>query len=318
MKKTLLVLLCLITINQTFAQEEESKDSITFGWKTTGKFTFSTNQSKFSDWQPGGDDSFNGNLSVNYDFNYEEETWSVDNKLIASYGLSNNDDDGIRKTDDRFELNSVYTRNKKRKKWSISFFNNFKMQFSDGYDYEDDFLDQNENPGDPFYGFDNEDFATSGLFKPAYWSFGPGYFQKKGDNFNMNISPLAAKFTFLTSEVFEYNDDDPLAVRYDSSNDIEMYGVEAGESLLFELGLTIRTYYKVELMKNIEMENILTLYSNYLDTPQNVDIDYTMNLVMSINKVFTTNFTVQMVYDDNAHNGLQVREVLGIGVNYHF
>lgn len=311
MKKITILFLCLIAINQTFAQEEEKKDSITFGWQTLGKITFSTNQSKYSDWQPGGDDSFNGNLNVNYDFNYEEETWSVDNKLIMSYGLSNNDDDGIRKTDDRFELNTIYTRNKKRKKWSVSFFNNFKMQFTDGYDYEDDYIDQNP-------GASNEDFPTSGLFKPAYWSFGPGYFQKKGDNFNMNISPLAAKLTFLSGEIFEYNDDDPDAVRYDSSKDIEMYGVAPGESSLFELGLTIRTYYKVELMKNIEMENILTLYSNYLDSPQNVDVDYTMNLVMNINKVFTTNFTVQMVYDDNAHNGLQVREVLGIGVNYHF
>ena len=315
MKNKILFTLCLFAMIQGFSQESEESatDSITYGWFTEGKITLQFNQTGYSNWQPGGDSSYSTSLSVNYDFNYEAESWSLDNKLISSFGTNWTEDNGNRKTDDRFELNSIYTRNKKRKKWSVSAFLNFKGQFADGYDYEDDYLDQ--NPGN---GLDNEDFPTSGLFKPAYLSFGPGYYRKKDENFNMNIAPLTAKLTFLTGEVFEYNDDDPAAVRYDSSNDIEMYGVSPGDNMLFELGLNIRTYYKLNLMKNISMENIISLYSNYLEDPKNVDLDYTMNLVMKINDVFSTNLTVQTVYDDNAHKGFQVREVFGLGLNYHF
>ena len=66
------------------------------------------------------------------------------------------------------------------------------------------------------------------------------------------------------------------------------------------------------------MENILNLYSNYIDRPQNVDIDYTMNVVMKINDSFSTNLTFQTIYDDNAFRGFQVREVFGLGINYGF
>lgn len=313
MKKYILLTISLFILNQSFSQDSDkvATDSIKYGWDTEGKITLQFNQTGYSDWQPGGDSSYSTSVSVNYDFNYEAETWSVDNKLISSFGTTWTEDDGNRKTDDRFELNTIYTRNKKKKKWSVSAFMNFKTQFANGYDYEDDYLDQNP-------GASNEDFPTSGLFKPAYLSFGPGYYRKKDKNFNINIAPLTAKFTFLTGEVFEYNDDDPNAVRYDSSNDIEMYGVDPGESLLFELGLNIRTYYKFNIMENISVENILSVYSNYLEDPQNIDIDYTMNLVMKINDVFSTNLTFQTVYDDNAFEGFQVREVFGLALNYMF
>ena len=293
-------------MTQVFSQDNVvATDSVKSNWQTSGKFTFAVNQSTFSNWQPGGDDSFAGNLGVNYDFNYDKEAWSWDNKLLASYGLSNNDDDGIRKTDDRLEFNSILGRKMNKEYWSFSFFMNFKTQFADGFAYEDDYV----GPGG------NEDFSTSGLFKPAYWSFGPGFLWKKSNNLNVNIAPATAKFTFLSGEIFEYNED---SNTYDSSNDIEMFGVSPGDSALFEFGLNMRAYYKLDIMKNINLENIISLYSNYIDSPQNVDIDYTMNLVMQINKVFSTNLTAQFVYDDNAFSGVQVREVLGVAVNYSF
>ena len=292
--------------------EDETKD----GWTKTGKITLLINQSAFSEWQAGGDNNFAGNLNINYDFNLVKGEWLWDNKLLASYGLTINDDDGARKTDDRLEFNSIAGKNIKNN-WNASFFMNFKTQFTDGYAYEDDYLDQ--NPGG-----DNEDFPTSGFFKPAYWSFGPGLLWKKSDNLYVNIAPLTAKFTFITGEIFKYNDDDYFDLDgnqlyvYESSNDIEVFGVDPGDSYLFEFGINVRAYYRVDIMKNINLENILSLYSDYLDKPQNVDLDYTMNLVMKINDVFSTNLTFQTIYDDNAYSGFQIREVFGLGLNMNF
>ena len=136
-----------------FSQEngpsEESKD----GWKKSGKITLLINKSAFSNWQAGGDNNFAGNLNLNYDLNYLSGDWSLDNKILASYGLTNSKDDGTRKTDDRLELNSIFGK-KLKESWSVSFFMNFKTQFTDGYDYEDDFMDQNPT-------LSNEDFPTS-------------------------------------------------------------------------------------------------------------------------------------------------------------
>jgi len=317
MKKLLLISVLALICTFTFAQEEEVKDSLE-GWKTSGTITLLINQSAFSNWDAGGDNSLSGSIKVNYDFNYKKEQWLLDNKLLASYGINVTEDDGLRKTDDRIELNSVLGKDMKWENWYFSFFNNFKTQFSDSYDYEDDFLDQNENPGDSFFGLDNEDFATSGFFKTATLQFGPGMLWKKSDNFSVNIAPFTSKITLLTSEKFSYNNDDPDAVFYESSNDVETNGVAAGESSLYEFGMNIRGYYKIDLMENVSFENILTLYSNYLEDPQNVDLDYTLNIVLTVNKWLSTDLTFQTIYDDNAYKGFQMRETFGLGVNLNF
>jgi hypothetical protein len=43
----------------------------------------------------------------------------------------------------------------------------------------------------------------------------------------LNTSPITAKFTFITSEIFTYNEE---TQSYDSSNVVETFGVEPGES----------------------------------------------------------------------------------------
>jgi hypothetical protein len=306
MKKNLILFIFIIGLNFVQGQNSETEADSLDGWSHKGKITLLINQSAFLNWQPGGDNNLAANANINYDVNYKKGLWLWDNKVLASYGVTINDDDGMRKTDDRLEVNSILGRSLKKKYWSFSFFMNFRTQFSDGYDYNDDFVG------------DNEDFATAGFFKPAYWSFGPGFLWKKSNDLHVNIAPVTSKLTFITSEIYTINDDDSDNVFYESSNEYETYGVTPGESLLYEFGLNIRSYYKFSIMENISMENILTLYSNYLDKPKNMDIDYTMNIVMKINDVFSTNLTFQAVYDDNAYSGFQIREVFGLGINVGF
>jgi hypothetical protein len=66
-----------------------------------------------------------------------------------------------------------------------------------------------------------------------------------------------------------------------------------GDSSRFEFGASVTAYYKFIIMANVSIENRLNLYSNYLDDPQNVDIDYQMNVVMRINKYLTANVALQ-------------------------
>ncbi len=84
----------------------------------------------------------------------------------------------------------------------------------------------------------------------------------------------------------------------------------------FEFGASVSAYAKFQLMENISMENLLNLYSNYLEEAQNIDIDYTLNLVMQINKYMSANVIFQAIYDDNAVKGFQIREVFGLGINF--
>lgn len=301
MKKLLLFTVLIFSTTILFAQDDnEDKPK----WKTTGKLSFLMNQSGFSNWEPGGDNSFSGNININYDFNYSKNGWIWDNKFIGALGISAVEDEDTKKTDDRLELNSILARNM-TKNWSFSLFANFKTQFINGYEYTDD----DDFPGDESL------FPISGFFKPAYLSFGPGYFWKKSDDLSVNFAPITSKFTFINGTIYEWDEDE---LKFYSNDEREMFGVPVGEDMLYEFGLNIRAYYRTVLMENISIENILTFYSDYLDKPQNMDVDYTLNLVMKINDFFSTNFTFQAVYDDNSFSGLQMREAFGLAVSYNF
>jgi hypothetical protein len=284
MKKVLLLCALFLGTISGFAQdeattEEGSKD----GWTKAGTFTFLLNQSSFDNWVAGGTSNISGTLGVNYDFNLLKGDWTWDNKLIAAFGITKIKGEDTQKSDDRFEWNSLLGK-KASGNWYYSAFLNFKTQFADDLDSD------TEGP--------------TKLFSPAYLQFGPGMLWKKSDNLKVNIAPATSKLVIV---------DKDLTLPMDA-----YFGVEEGKSTRYELGASLSGYYKFNIMENVSMENILNLYSNYLEDPQNVDLDYTLNIVMTINKYLSANLAFQTIYDDNAFKGFQTREVFGLGVNYGF
>jgi len=127
---TLLFSFCALSAQTKEPAVEKKKDSIP-KWKVHGKFTFLLNQASFSNWLSGGQDNVSGNTTINYDFNYKNDEWNWDNKLITGYGLSHINNEGYRKTNDRFEFNSLLGL-KSKGYWFFSFFTNFRTQYSKG------------------------------------------------------------------------------------------------------------------------------------------------------------------------------------------
>ncbi|WP_420571524.1 DUF3078 domain-containing protein [Kordia sp.] len=269
-----------------------TQDTIPKGFRSKGNVSFLFNQAAFSNWAAGGENSISGTLGLVYDLNYHQEKWDWDTRIVAAYGLTQTKNSQFtRKTDDRFELNSVIGK-KGENHWFYSGFLNFRTQITKGFNYSTD-----EN------GVETRTQNTN-VFSPAYVSFGPGVLWKKSDHLNFNIAPGTSKMTIVDKSFTLPNS--------------AYFGVAEGKSIRYELGMYASGYYKFTLLKNIVLENILNLYSNYLEKPENVDINYSANVVMSINKYLSTNINFQTIYDDNAFNGFQTREVLGLGVNYGF
>lgn len=283
MKKITLVFALIAATFSGFAQETTEEEAPKDGWTRGGNISLLFNQSAFSDWAAGGQNNIAGTLGINYDFNLIKGDITWDNKIIVAYGLSKNKGEDQRKTDDRLEFTSLIGK-KAKGFWYYSWFFNAKTQMDVGY---------NADSG----------FETSHGFSPTYLQTGPGMLWKKSDNLKVNISPATARLIIVDDHFTEFG---------------ESFGVEQGDTTRFEFGAALGAYYKIELMKNVSMENILNLYTNYLDEPKNVDLDYTMNLVMTINKYLSANLSFQTIYDDNAFEGFQIREVFGVGVNYGF
>lgn len=74
----------------------------------------------------------------------------------------------------------------------------------------------------------------------------------------MLISPATAKYTIVDNG-------------YLSS--IAAFGVKVGERSRSEFGgAAIAKYKKADIIKNVNLETSLSLFSNYGDKPQNIDI----------------------------------------------
>ncbi len=291
MRKSFFVIIASLAIFSATAQEKKEEEVPKEGWTNKGNFSFLFNQSTFSNWLPGGENNISGNLGVNYDFNYKRNNLTWDNKLIASYGIVKTKNSAFsKKTDDRLEFNSLIGK-KAAGNWYYSGILNFRTQFTKGYNY------------DQVNGVETRTAFTN-FFSPAYLTAGPGFLWKKSDNLKFNFAPITSKLVIVDRNFTLPNQ--------------AYFGVDEGKSIRYEFGFFASGYYKFNLMENVSAENILNLYSNYLDKPQNIDLDYQLNVVLKINKYLSTNIAFQTVYDDNAFKGFQIRQVFGVGVNIGF
>jgi hypothetical protein len=265
-------------------------------WKNSGNALFLVNQSSFSNWTSGGQSSISGTLKIDYNFNYSDNGWDWDTKVISNFGLNKiSGSDFLKKTDDRIEINSVLGKkfnNDIIGRWSYSSFFNFQTQFAKGYRFG---RDANGNPNRT---------EKSRFFSPATVQLGVGMYWKKSKDLWVNVAPMTGKLILVNRRFTE------------NLNENQTYfGVKKGGNSRFELGASIRSYYKSEIFENVTMENRLSLYSDYLDRPQNIDFDCTFNFIMKVNQYVSTNLIFQFVYDDNEIKRVQVREVLGVGLN---
>ena len=90
-------------------------------------------------------------------------------------------------------------------------------------------------------------------------------------------------------------------------------------------GLTIKFY------KNINFEHRVSLYTDYINNFGNIDVDWQLQLDMTVNQYVKANIGTHLVYDDDIkskeeENGVQVtkgpkvqlKQLLGVGVVYQF
>ena len=296
MNRSILFLIIFFNLINLHAQKEIKKDSLETNWNLSGKFTFLGNQSSYSYWTAGGQTSVSGTIKIDYDFNYDKDGWNWDTKLITANGLNSiGGSKFLKKTDDKLEINSLLGKkftNNLIGNWSYSSFINFKTQWTKGYRFRKNSQGEEERT------------ELTRFFSPAYLQVGVGLYWKKNKDFWINMAPFTGRL-IIVNRYFTNNLEDNK--RY--------FGVKKGKNSRFELGASIRSFFKFELVENVFVTNRISLYSDYLDNPANIDLDYTINTVMKVNKYLTTNLIIQFIYDHNSVKRLQVREVMGIGIS---
>lgn len=288
MKKIYTLLLASIITGSAMAQEVEKSDS---SWTYNAVGTLNFTQLGLSNWAAGGENSLSlvGFIKASANYKGEKSVW--ENNLELGYGMLKQGSRDFVKSDDRIKLNSIY-KNKAKGNWSYATALGFESQFDLGFK-------------DPFA----RDTVVSQFMAPGTVNLSVGMDYKPNDKFSIYMSPIALKAIYVLAEQV----------------DETQYGLDEGDKARYELGASLTMNYKTSLMENITYETRLELYSNYLDSPQNIDVKWYNSIVMQVNKYISMNLQTEMLYDDNTvflrDNGttgkaVQFKEVLGLGLTY--
>jgi len=289
-------ILFLFNIFCAVAQKSDSSRRDTLSvWKLKSLYSLSGTQSSFVNWNAGGRNNISliGNITASADYNKAKWNWSSD-VTLAFGGIKYLDDvQGVdlQKTEDKIDLSSIVGM-RISKRFLISLNSGFKTQFADGFTYP------------------NDSVAVSKFMAPGYLNLALGTDYIKDANFSVFGSPFAAKTTLVMD---------------DSLSQLGAFGVEKGERIRHEFGAFIKLKWNSKLMKNIDMKSKIELFSNYLNNPENIDVNAELVFIFRVNSLFSATAQWNLVYDDDIKirdkNGnigprTQFKSVLGIGISY--
>jgi hypothetical protein len=260
--------------------------------KFYGNTRFNFNQAYFSNWISGGESALTFLYGLDYNFNYSDRNGLVwDSNLLLSIGttyISGNK--FLKKADDRFEIGSLLGK-QINQYWNYSGLLNLKTQLLPGYRfYSEEGVEKREQ--------------VSQFLSPLIVQAGLGWYYKKSNNLRVNLSPVTGRAIIVSKKYTE-----------NIAEDAKYFGVDANKRAKLFFGASITGFYKREIMKNIFWENNFSIYVNYLEKTQNVDFEWNANIRFKVNSKVSGNFVLHLLYDDDLLSELQVRELLGLGIN---
>jgi hypothetical protein len=306
----------VISFNQTKVLLEPYKPfKIPSFWVKENKLGINISQVAFVNWNAGGENAVSGTANMEFTRNYKFRFIKWNNELILRYGINAQEGREIRKTEDVIRLTSTFSyRQDTLNKWYYSINTRFNTQFSDGYNYP------------------NTDDPISRFMAPGYLYFGGGpSFAPEGKKFILYLSPTTVKATFVQDQTLA--NQGAFGVKraeYDSEGNI----IREGEKKYIEFGILIANTWEKEIATNITMNHRLSLFTDYIRSFGNIDIDWELNFTFKVNNLFEANLGTQVIYDDDirfdqviSDTGniidpgvpkIQFRQVLAIGLAYSF
>jgi hypothetical protein len=302
--KTILLAISLVVIaagylsGQVTDQEADLLDrdqELEEGWNTGGSFSLGVSQISLSNWAAGGESSLSGNGLVNFFAGYRRNNLLWTNILDIGYGIQRREGAPTRKTDDRIDAVSKLGIEAASNLYYAGLLN-FRTQMAPGY-------------ADP-----ENDVEISNFLSPGYLLGALGIDYRPVDNFSIFLAPVTSKITIVRSQALA---------------DAGAYGVEPGENFRNEFGSYFRADYRLNITDDIRLQTKLDLFSNYLDKPQNLDVNWETLLTMSLTDYIGISFSTHLIYDEDMVAGVdpdngppgprvQFKQLLIVGFSYNF
>jgi len=266
-------------------------------WKTGGLGGIDFSQAFFKNWVKGGENKITLLSSIKLHANYEKEKVSWQNELEMKLGTLKPGENDFRKNEDLLQFNSNFGL-KASKNWLISVNSNTSTQFLAGYNYP------------------NDSVAVSNFLSPVKHIGGLGSNFTPNKRFTLFLSPLSLKSTFVR----------------DTTVGQVKFGIDKGKKVHHEIGFQLKTEWKKELWKDVNLLTKLSLFSSYLENPEKIDMEWETSIIFIFNKYIKTTILSHFLYDYDIKvpiydklgtliektDALQLKQTLSIGFAYNF
>jgi hypothetical protein len=236
-------------------------------WKYRTEANLAFSQTALFNWVKGGEKSLSSLLDVTgyADYNNMEKKLSSNHFARIKLGFLKSGDNPIRKNQDLIETNSKLN-HKAFGKFDFSGIMLFKTQIAKGYNYP------------------NDSVPVSKFFNPATLTLGFGLDYKPNPQTSINFSPISYKGTYMTDTI---------------TIDQTKYGIQPDRKSKHEPGLSFMVSHIWKPFKSVGVTNRLQLFTNYINNPQNIDIDWEMILVANLNWFTDLRINTHMIFDDD-------------------
>lgn len=232
-------------------------------WKNGVLTQLGFSQVSLTNWAAGGDGSISMNAFVDMSANYRREKLIWENRMTMAYGFIQTFGDLYKKSDDKWALESKFGYRAVDRLYMSALFN-FRTQFTPGFEY-------------PTAG----PKKVSQFFAPAYMSLGLGVDYKPFKVLSINFAPVTGNLVFVSIKELRTK-----------------YGNKEDEAVRKEFGAQLKMEYKQQF-KNVKLESSLSLFSDFLNNPQNLQVYWNVAATVILNKYFTSSIRTNLIYDDN-------------------
>jgi len=247
--------------------ETAALEPIPIYWDYEFHSSVAVSQTYFSNWTKGGESSFATvmDLMGKAIYNNKEASTRWTSMARLKFGTISTPDKGFRKNHDEFSLDSKFNQNAWSKiGLSASFY--MKNQIARGYNYP------------------NDSVVVSKFLNPGTMTIGIGAEYKPFEKTTLNLAPLSYKTTF----VFD-------TARIDQT----IHGIASDQRARQEFGVQLVVESEFSPLEDLKVTNRARFFSNYLNHPQNIDVDWELNVSQKIAWFFTVSLNLHLIYDDD-------------------
>lgn len=288
--------------------------SIPSRWNRVNKIGVNISEIAFINWSAGGDNTITALGNAHFERNYKYKKIQWNNEMTLRFGLTLQKGEKLKKTEDAFVVNSTLGfKTRDLSDWYFSAKASFNTQFAHGFYYPD------------------RDNLVSDFLAPGYFLFGIGSeYNPEGKNLKVYVSPITLKSTIVLNQ--ELADEGAFGVekaKYDKDGN----KIKNGENTLNQLGFLVSKSFQTKIYENMFLSNKLSLYTDYIKSFGNIDIDWSVDIEFKVNEYVVANLGTQIVYDDDIKfkeietstgekitygSRIQFKQTLGVGVIYTF